>query len=323
MLSTDGRFEVAPSIQAVDLDGLVLSDAIVDYVYGGEPPPEVKRVATAITETARASLNNPHQRFRVRRLAMQNGTLGIVNRTQDPPYRIYFSNADFTLENLSSRAEDGPAEARLAGSFMGSGKVDGSATFYPEGKSANFGLKLGVENTELRSLNDMLRAHGNFDVVAGTLSVFTQMRVKDGYIEGYVKPLFRDIQVYSREQDKNKGVFHRMYEGIVGGLAHLLENKNREVATVASLAGPIENPKSSTLEIIGGLLRNAFVRAILPGFLGGAAEASPRVAKNADRAERKQQKKQEKRERKKREKQKEEDERASLTPRRGSSGETR
>jgi hypothetical protein len=38
------------------------------------------------------------------------------------------------------------------------------------------------------------------------------------------------------------------------------------VATRATIAGRLENPRSSTLEIIMDLVQNAFFRAILPQF---------------------------------------------------------
>jgi hypothetical protein len=86
-------------------------------------------------------------------------------------------------------------------------------------------------------------------------------------INGYVKPLFHDIDVYDKEQDKGKNVFRKMYEGIVGGVAKMLENRKRkEVATVTTLNGPVDDPKSSALQIIANLVKNAFVKSILPGF---------------------------------------------------------
>ena len=75
------------------------------------------------------------------------------------------------------------------------------------------------------------------------------------------------MKVYDKRKDKEKSVFHKMYEMLVGGLAKLLENRSRgEVATKADIAGPVESPETSTLQIIGQLIKNAFFKAILPGF---------------------------------------------------------
>ena len=69
-----------------------------------------------------------------------------------------------------------------------------------------------------------------------------------------------------------------MYEHVVSGVAKVLKNRPRdEVATKAQVIGRIDNPKVGTLAALGGLVENAFFKAILPGFdaeivRGGRAE---------------------------------------------------
>jgi len=100
----------------------------------------------------------------------------------------------------------------------------------------------------------------------GRLSVYSEMRVRNGRVDGYVKPLFADMDVYDVEQDSGKNIFQQLKEALVGAGSVVLENRTRsEVATVASLSGPVENPNASTLDVVLGLLRNAFIKAILPG----------------------------------------------------------
>src|SRR5262245_3290464 len=116
-------------------------------------------------------------------------------------------------------------------------------------------------------LNDLWRAYGNFDVVGGLFSLYTELKVKNGEVSGYVKPLFQDLDAYDRRQDQNKGFFHNVYERLIGGISWVLKNPPRgEVATVTTVSGRLENPKSSTAEAIFGLIQNAFFKAILPGF---------------------------------------------------------
>jgi ATP-dependent Lon protease len=86
-------------------------------------------------------------------------------------------------------------------------------------------------------------------------------------MNGYVKPFFTGMKVYDPEQDKQKSFFHKLYEMIVGGLAHLLENKQtNDVATQADISGPVGGAKASVGQIIARAFENAFVKAILPGF---------------------------------------------------------
>ena len=112
----------------------------------------------------------------------------------------------------------------------------------------------------------MLRAYAGADVVAGQFSFYSEISVRDGSITGYVKPLFKDVDVYDPKQDRKKGIFSKLYEGILGGLAWVLENRPREeVATTTKISGKLSNPETSLTDIIIGLVQNAFFRAILPG----------------------------------------------------------
>jgi hypothetical protein len=75
------------------------------------------------------------------------------------------------------------------------------------------------------------------------------------------------MKVYDRRQYKEKNVFHKLYVGLVGGISKLLENRaHDEVATKTNISGPLENPKTSTAQIILNLITNAFIKSILPGF---------------------------------------------------------
>ena len=165
---------------------------------------------------------------------------------------------------------------------MGSGPSQLEVAFRPENKGPDFNLSLGVENTDMRRMNDLFRAYGKFDVVAGVFSFFSEITVRQGKIDGYVKPLFQDMDVYDERQDGEKSVFRKLYEGLVGGISSLLKNRPREeVATQTSLSGDIESPQISTEETVLRLIQNAFFKTILPGFEkevsqdGGARKRKP------------------------------------------------
>jgi hypothetical protein len=150
---------------------------------------------------------------------------------------------------------------------MGSGDTLVTGDFRTVKKSADIDLYVKIDNTQLTSLNDLLRAYGKFDVAAGTFSLVTELHVKDNQVTGYIKPFFKDMKVFDRRKDKEKSLFHKAYELLVGGIAKLLENRPREqVATKAEISGPLSQPETSILQIVVELVRNAFIKAILPTF---------------------------------------------------------
>lgn len=210
---------------------------------------------------------------------IEDGRVGLVSWAKDRRFRVFVDDTDFTVTNISSGFRKGPAKAIVTGKFMGSGALSGHATFRDDRKGPDFNITAQIEGASLPSINELLLAYGKFDVVSGTFSVYSEVKVRNGRIDGYVKPLFKDIKVYSREQDKKKPVLKRLYEKIVGGLSHVLENEPREqVATVADISGTIEDPDTGTWPIIVRLVSNAFVRAILPGFEREYQEAGKKPA---------------------------------------------
>ena len=169
--------------------------------------------------------------------------------------------------NLSNHLSAGPAKFQFDGKLMGSGNATLSGVLRPEHQSPDFDFELASRDTDLTSLNDLLRAYGKFDVAAGKVSVFSQVTVKDHYVSGYVKPLFTDIKVYSSQKDAKKPILHQAYELAIGGAAKLLKNrKTQQVATKVDISVPVNAPNVDPWQALGEFLANAFVNAIVPCF---------------------------------------------------------
>ncbi len=181
--------------------------------------------------------------------------------------RFRFDHAEMTLSNLSNQIKEGESKLELKGKFMGTGNTVVTGTFRPYTKDPDFKLNIAIEDTQMPAMSDLFRSYGNFDIKEGLFSFYSELEIKEGRINGYVKPIFKNMKVYDRRQYHEKGLFHKIYVGLVGGIAKLLEDRPREaVATKTKISGPIEKPETSTLQIIFNLIRNAFIKAILPGF---------------------------------------------------------
>jgi hypothetical protein len=263
-LSSHGRIEFAPTIKVAHVEDVTIDRVTFDYIHSR---PRETESAKKVTRAVQKASNKPSLLIRLDQFHVTNSNLGLVNRTKDPPFRLFVSGADLSVTNLSNQFVEGPARATLTGRFMGSGSASARGSYRPEKVGPDLDLDVRVEGVQMTAMNDVWRAYGKFDVVGGVLSVYSQVRIKNGYINGYVKPLFRDVNVYDPKQDKKKPFFKKLYEGIVEGLGDLFENtKEDRVATVAKFAGPVGDPNSSVWQILGKVLENAFIRALLPGF---------------------------------------------------------
>jgi hypothetical protein len=104
-------------------------------------------------------------------------------------------------------------------------------------------------------------------VAAGQFSLFAELSIKDGDMNGYAKPMFANLEVYNYQKDKNTDVLHQTKELLIGGASHLFKNSSTQrVATEVDLKGKLTSPDVSTWQAVVQVLHNAFIEAILPGF---------------------------------------------------------
>jgi hypothetical protein len=267
LLQATGEVEYAPTVKTAHLKNLTIQGMNLDYLHSQRTVVVEKKNVAVVKKTAKKLSNNPGILMRADQVILTGCTLGMVNKAAKKPYRLFLADTDLQLSNFSNQFTQGPAQAKLSARFMGSGPTTASATFRPEKGGPDFDLYLKIEETRLTAMNDVLRSYGNFDVSAGIFSLVTEIHVKNDKISGYIKPFVKDVKVYDKLRDKDQGIFHKMYEKLVGGVATLLENRTRqEVATKVIISGPVSNPETSTWQIVGALIKNAFFKAILPTF---------------------------------------------------------
>jgi len=271
-LAAHGRVEYAPTIKMVDLEQAVIRDIRVDYVHTPQKIGVTKAAAVKTERTTRQVANRGDLILRIRDVHVMHANVGLVNKTVTPEFRMFLSDADLRVSNVSNRLSEGIGRIELRGKFMGNGATHVVANFRPDEKGPDFDADIRIENTDMTKMNPLLRAHGGFDVVSGVFSFYSEIKLKDGYVNGYVKPLFKDLVAYSADQDRDKSLMQKVKERIVNVVGKVMKNQPRkEVATKVDISGPVENPQYSTLQIISRIVQNTFFKAILPGF-----ESSPK-----------------------------------------------
>lgn len=267
VLDINGRMKYSKESTEVAIKELRLQDAKIDYVHSAATKPKEAQHAKKVAQKAKEVHQDPTVRVKVEHGKVLNSEVGFVNKATDPDYRVFISDMDMEVENLSNRLEEGTGIVKITGKFLGSGPMEWNAAFRPEKPRPDFDLSVKIVRTKVESFNNILRAYGELDTQHGMFAFFSELKVKDNQIRGYVKPLLKDVEVYDPEQDKDKPLAKQIYEAVVGGVLGLLENKPRkEAATVTDLSGPVENPHANTWQIVGNLVQNAFFKAILPGF---------------------------------------------------------
>ncbi len=266
-LSAKGHVEYSPTVQDVEFLNLDVDGLRVDYVHAGRSAATVKQATHAVAPKLEADQPKPQLTIRIRRGNITNSEVGFVNKDTDPGYRLFLTRMEMTIQDFSNRFDRGTGTVDLAGRFMGHGKLMSNARFRPQKPLPDFDLKVKIVKTPLKAMNNILRAHAGADVQAGTFAFFSEMTVQRGKVDGYVKPFFKDVDVYDPAQDEDQGFLKQVYEGLLDGLVTMFENEPREeVATETEVKGPLEDPRASTWDILLNLVKNAFLEAIVPGF---------------------------------------------------------
>ncbi len=202
----------------------------------------------------------------ITRLEIDDSVIRFLDTTADPKVDIEIHDLDATITGLRNRrkaTEEGmPAHVMIEGTTIGDGdlRLMGGVDLLAE--QPRFKLDLELRDVDLRELNEFLLAYANVDVSRGKFQLFLEVAAGDGRYEGYIKPFFEDLD-FKNVTDENKPVTQRIWENIVGALAHLVKNKPRDqVATRIPFAGEFGDADVGLLAAIGNLLRHGFGQAL-------------------------------------------------------------
>ena len=229
--------------------------------------------------------NAPGLVLQIDSLKLTHGQVGFVDASSRPPFRLFVSDLDLNLTNLSNQAEQGRSKFQARGSFMGHGVArisgGGRLTELP----SDFDVHLHLENARLHDLDGLLLAHTGLTIARGRYALFSEITVKKGRLEGYLKPILTNVKVYDRRTDRDKPFVKRMEMHLAQGLAYLFKNRStQDIATVTRLSGRVDAPNASEWQTVRQLLGNGFVRAILPGFLNQPKTKDTNTGKGTDHA---------------------------------------
>jgi len=268
ILSSEGMFEYASDTKVTYLKHITIEKVQIDYVHQPQTAQDEAVIGEQVAQTAKKLHNNSEVLVRVDEVNLKKSDLAYVNKATNPNYRLYFSDLDLKAENLSNQNTQGTATVKAHGKFMGSGPSVIDAAWRPSAKnSSDFNLNLRVENTDMTQMNDLIRAYGNFDVTEGSFSLYSEVAIRSGEINGYIKPFFANVKIYDPQKEANKPFLTKVREGIIAALAWVLTNKPRdEIATSITLTGKLDSPQYSSWEAFVGMLKNAFITALRRDF---------------------------------------------------------
>src|SRR5581483_2036614 len=255
--------------------GALFHHHIVGQVYMQQP--KVNFIKGATKEQSQAGENTPWNDmlgklfpFRLNRFDINDGEIHYKDPYSKPPVDIYFSQLGASATNLSNAKNQKlhlPAGIVANAKTLGGGSMNFHLQLNPMAPAPEYQLEASLTNVDLRALNDFLRAYGKFDVEKGEFAMFTSVAATNKAYDGYIKVFFNHLDVFAWKKEREKNILKIFWEAIVGGVTTVLRNQpNDQLATKVPISGVYTNSDVDLATTIGELLRNAFIRALLPKY---------------------------------------------------------
>jgi hypothetical protein len=208
--------------------------------------------------------------FKINSAIIRDGSVHFRAYKTPKPLDVYLSQFNARIDNLGNiRNELTPLVSTVEATamVMDQAKLEFKMTLDPFSYRPTFHLVLRLLGLDVTKINDLALAYGKFDFKRGWFDLVVESDSKEGQMNGYIKPLFRNLKVFSLSQDiKEDNVLQFFWQAVVGAVTTVFKNQPRDqFGTVIPFAA--ETDGKSTTDIfatLGNLLRNAFVRAYLP-----------------------------------------------------------
>lgn len=209
--------------------------------------------------------------IRLNEVEIADGTLRFQKFDSKLPVNANMKNIQLVvrdLTNVRQKKINRPASIQGKAVVMDQAPLELNGNFDPFVGLDDFSIDLKLSKLDLVRLNNLLRAYLWLDVASGQGEFVMQLDVHQRKVTGYVKPLFRNIQVVDWSTDiKNDNPVRLAWKALAGTVVTLFKNQNKDqFAARTEISGSLDNPDAGVWDTIGSILHNAFVKALTPTF---------------------------------------------------------
>ena len=243
--------------------GKVLVDRpILNFVKG---PTEAKS-QTKINKSW-AQLAQDAMPLTVNRFVIDDGEIHYRDFDSQPKVDIVLSSISAVATNLSTierKDEALPANVQVRATCFETGALDLRVALDPLKEAPTFELKETLRGVQLVKLNDVFEAYAKIKVKKGEFGLYTEIAGKDGSFVGYTKPIIHNLEV-DKGSKANPTLLKKLWAEIGAAVGWLLKNPQKDqVATTIPIKGTFDKAEVGVWIAVGGLLKNAFIQALLP-----------------------------------------------------------
>lgn len=209
--------------------------------------------------------------IRLDEVKVDDGTITFRNFSSRPRVDVKATRVNAVVTNLTNADRSGGrrvADLRATALVLGEAPLETSASFDPLGELLDFTFNLRILHIDLTRLNDLARAYAKLDFESGKGDFVMELDARDGRLNGYAKPLFHDMKIFSWKQDvegEHENPFEVAWQAIAEAITRIFTNQKKDqFATRVPISGRIDDKKFGTWRAVLNVLHNAFVKAYTP-----------------------------------------------------------
>ena len=206
--------------------------------------------------------------LKVDRVEILRGELLLRDMGEAQHPELWVHKLELAAENLPTRkslAGGRPATVTARGVAGKSGQLDLFVSADPFASPLAMAGRFELRGLRVAELYDFIEPKTKLQTRNGTFDLFAEFKVKDGRIDGGVKPVLKNVDV----RPADSGLWDRLKAWLADEAVKIASDRVPErnaVATTIPIQGRLTNPDIQMWPAILGVVRNAFVAGLSSGF---------------------------------------------------------
>jgi len=142
--------------------------------------------------------------FRINSAIVSDASVHFRTFQSQKPVDVYISQLNGSIDDLTNiRDQINPllTKVQASGLVMDQAKFEYKMALDPFSYRPTFHMALRLLGLDVTKLNDLAMTYGKFNFKHGWFDLVVETDCKEGQLTGYVKPLFRDLHVFSLKAD--------------------------------------------------------------------------------------------------------------------------
>ena len=214
--------------------------------------------------------------WRVNQLYIVDGDAHFLDFHADPKVDLECRNIQFAADNMAN-AENLkvplPATVKITANPLLTGYFEMNLAVNFDEKYATFTQSFKMEHVPAVAANSALQQYLKVRVKSGTIGLYSELAGDKGTYHGYVKPFFNHLEFEPKPSDQ--GNVGAVWSGVLNAVKSVFEDDRKVIATQAPISGRVDQPQIDGWAAFVGVLWNAYIEALRPGFDQSKAPPPP------------------------------------------------